>query len=137
MGLFNFYNHVLWLISQCSSRTAPSMPLNLDYSNDTSTSTSVNLTWDMPTSPNGVIESYTLQIDDVSTISTPVSVPNVTNINGSLTVYTLTGLLPFHTYELVLYALTDRGAGPGSTPLTVYTLEDCKWVGVGKMWGEG
>ncbi|XP_064396510.1 phosphatidylinositol phosphatase PTPRQ-like isoform X2 [Halichondria panicea] len=100
----------------------PSMPLNLGYSNDTSTS--VNLTWDMPTSPNGVIESYTLQIDDVSTISTPVSVPNVTNINGSLTVYTLTGLLPFHTYELVLYALTDRGAGPGSTPLTVYTLED-------------
>ncbi len=111
------------------------MPLSLDYTNDTSTS--VNLTWDMPTSPNGVIESYTLQIDDVSTISTPVSIPNVPNIDGSLIVYTLTGLLPFHTYELVLYALTDRGSGPGSTPLTVYTLEDCEWVGVGKMWGEG
>ncbi len=116
-------------------RVVPSQPLNLDYTNDTSTS--VILTWATPTSPNGIIESYTLQISDVSTISTPVLVPNITNItniDGNLVEYTLTGLLPFHTYELVLYALTDRGEGPGSTTLTLYTLEDREWV---DMWGGG
>ncbi len=98
----------------------PSEPLNLDYVNDTSTS--VNITWEPPANRNGIIESYTLQITDMPTSD----IPNVTNIAGSSEFYLLTGLLPYQTYELVLYALTDRGEGPGSTPLIIYTLEDRK-----------
>ncbi len=103
----------------------PSEPLNLDYTN--ATSTSINLTWESPLSPNGDIESYTLQITDISTDSIPtLNIANVSGITGNNTV--LTGVLPYHSYELVLYALTDRGAGPGSTPLIVYTLQDSKYT---------
>lgn len=50
----------------------------------------------------------------------------MTDIDKGLTDLSVTDLLSFHTYELVLFALTDRGAGPGSEPLIVYTLEDCE-----------
>ena len=38
----------------------------------------------------------------------------------------LAGLRPFQQYEVVVFALTDKGTGPGSAPLDVFTLEDGK-----------
>ena len=38
----------------------------------------------------------------------------------------LEDLIPFRRYEVTVFALTDKGAGPGSVPLDVFTLEDGK-----------
>ena len=49
---------------------------------------------------------------------------NITDI--SATTLNVTGLLPYQEYTVVVYALTDRGAGSGSVPLNVLTDEDSK-----------
>lgn len=117
----------MWYIVYLHGRpfvpTVPSEPLDLTYTNDSSTR--ISLTWQPPESPNGIIESYTLQITDITLSTDETELPSITDITGNTTEYIVDILLPFHTYHLVLYALTDRGAGPGSVALIVYTLEDC------------
>lgn len=108
--------------------TVPSVPLDLAYTNESSIS--VRLTWTRPASPNGVIESYTLNITDLSVMPNQLDSQTITDSSGNLTEYlVMTGLLPFHTYKFVLTASTDRGPGNESTLLIVYTLEDCECVG--------
>ena len=70
---------------------------------------------------NGVIEGYILQY------TLPEQLPENTT-ETTETMYILGGLTPFTTYTVVIVALTDKGAGPPSEELTVYTLEDRKFV---------
>ena len=67
------------------------------------TPTSVFLSWDQPTVPNGNITSYTLTYNKTQE---PVSV------NLSDGVYTVTGLEEYSYYEFVILASTRVGPGP-------------------------
>ena len=58
---------------------------------------------------------------------TPQSSNNATNITGITQLFeNVTGLDHYSRYTVVVYALTDKGAGNGSDPLEVLTDESCK-----------
>ena len=98
--------------------TVPSAPQEVDYVN--LTSTAIEVTWMPPNDPNGIVESYILML----TFEANGTSNNITDI--SATTLNVTGLLPYQEYTVVVYALTDRGAGSGSIPLNVLTDEDSK-----------
>ena len=94
---------------------APSEPRELAYTN--LTATSIEVTWSTPASPNGIIESYSLvYTESVSNTSSPVD-----NIPGNQEAYNITGLMEYERYVVEVFAVTDRGKGPSSTPLDVLT----------------
>ena len=84
------------------------------------TSTAIQVTWMPPADPNGIVESYILML----TFEANGTSNNVTNI--LVTIYNVTGLMPYQEYTVVVYALTDKGPGSGSVPLNVLTDEDSK-----------
>ena len=90
----------------------------MDYVN--LTSTAIEVTWMPPDDPNGIVESYILML----TFEANGTSNNITDI--SATTFNVTGLQPYQVYTVVVYALTDRGAGSGSVPLNVLTDEDSK-----------
>ena len=80
------------------------------------TSTSLNITWSAPTTPNGVITEYQLQCSSDNTIFTWA-------VMGSQTTTTLSGLLPYISYSCSITAHTSAGGGPAATT-SVTTLQD-------------
>ena len=103
--------------------SVPSAPLDLSYRNITPNS--INVTWSPPANPNGIIDNYTLQYMAV-TMGT-VTMGNITVITEiTRQLQLLDDLIPFRRYEVMVFALTDKGAGPVSVTLDVFTLEDGK-----------
>ena len=98
--------------------TVPSAPLELEYVN--LTSSAIQVTWLPPDDPNGIVDSYTLMLMYEANGTSE----NITDI--LITTHNVTGLLPYQEYTIVVYALTDKGAGSGSIPLNVLTDEDSK-----------
>ena len=82
----------------------------------TITSKSVTLTWKPPTEPNGFITEYRFQC---SGENHAVS----SNVMGSQTTTTLSGLLPYTNYSCSITAHTSVGGGPAATT-SVTTLQD-------------
>ena len=116
-----FYLHPIDVIYSFLSNhklTVPSAPRELDYVN--LTSTAIEVTWLPPDDPNGIVESYILML----TFEANGTSNNITNISAAT--FNVTGLLPYQVYTVVVYALTNRGAGSGSVPLNVLTDEDSK-----------
>ena len=96
----------------------PSQPLNLTSMNITSRSFVAR--WSPPGDLNAPEINYTLQLSGPS-------LP--TNFTGILTeLLLLEGLMPFWRYEVVVFAVSEKGPGAGSQQLTVTTLEDGKWM---------
>lgn len=74
-------------------------PQNLQV--QTTTSDSIELKWDSPGSPNGVIINYSITWS-----------PDNGRVDTPLTTYTLNGLFPCTTYTINVRAATSKGYGP-------------------------
>ncbi|XP_041275644.1 receptor-type tyrosine-protein phosphatase delta [Onychostruthus taczanowskii] len=93
-------------------------PQNLH--SESSTSTSVQLTWQMPllAERNGIITKYTLLYRDINVAYQPVELPVV----PADTTMTLSGLKPDTTYDVKVRAHTSKGPGPYSPSVQFRTL---------------
>ena len=82
----------------------------------TVTSRSVTLTWKPPIEPNGFITEYRFQcFGENHAVNS--------NVMGSQTTITLSGLLPYTNYSCSITAHTSAGGGPAATA-SVNTLQD-------------
>ena len=77
-------------------------------------STSINISWSAPSTPNGVITEYQLQCSGGG---------QVFNRTVMETTTTLSGLLPYTNYSCSITAHTSAGGGPAATT-SVTTLQD-------------
>ncbi|XP_068783879.1 receptor-type tyrosine-protein phosphatase delta isoform X33 [Struthio camelus] len=93
-------------------------PQNLH--SESSTSTSVQLTWQMPVlaERNGIITKYTILYRDINVAYQPVELPVV----PADTTMTLSGLKPDTTYDVKVRAHTSKGPGPYSPSVQFRTL---------------
>ncbi|NWU07282.1 PTPRD phosphatase, partial [Cephalopterus ornatus] len=93
-------------------------PQNLH--SESSTSTSVQLTWQMPllAERNGIITKYTILYRDINVAYQPVELPVV----PADTTVTLSGLKPDTTYDVKVRAHTSKGPGPYSPSVQFRTL---------------
>ncbi|NXY20056.1 PTPRD phosphatase, partial [Atrichornis clamosus] len=93
-------------------------PQNLH--SESSTSTSVQLTWQMPllAERNGIITKYTILYRDINVAYQPVEIPVV----PADTTMTLSGLKPDTTYDVKVRAHTSKGPGPYSPSVQFRTL---------------
>ncbi|XP_030368033.1 receptor-type tyrosine-protein phosphatase delta isoform X28 [Strigops habroptila] len=93
-------------------------PQNLH--SESSTSTSVQLTWQMPllAERNGVITKYTILYRDINVAYQPVELLIV----PADTTMTLSGLKPDTTYDVKVRAHTSKGPGPYSPSVQFRTL---------------
>ncbi|XP_030422173.1 receptor-type tyrosine-protein phosphatase delta isoform X25 [Gopherus evgoodei] len=93
-------------------------PQNLH--SESSTSTSVQLTWQPPVlaERNGIITKYTLLYRDINVAHHPVELPIV----PADTAMTLSGLKPDTTYDVKVRAHTSKGPGPYSPSVQFRTL---------------
>lgn len=94
----------------------------------TRTSSSLTLTWQRPTVPNGLIVSYDITAMPVSTIGLVSPLGNITMVTVEvqepemILMATLTGLEPATTHSLYLTAYTAASGGTGSA-VAIATLE--------------
>ena len=80
------------------------------------TATSIEVTWSPPANPNGIIERYSLvYTESISNTSTTVDIPR------NQEAYNITDLMEYERYVVQVFAVTDQGRGPSSTPLDVLT----------------
>ena len=86
----------------------------------TVTSKSVTLTWNPPTEPNGFITEYRFQCSGENHVVN-------SNVTGSQTTTTLSGLLPYTNYFCSITAYTSVGGGPAATA-SVTTLQDSELI---------
>ncbi|NXU16882.1 PTPRD phosphatase, partial [Pardalotus punctatus] len=93
-------------------------PQNLH--SESSTSTSVQLTWQMPllAERNGIITKYTILYRDINVAYQPVELP----VAPADTTLTLSGLKPDTTYDVKVRAHTSKGPGPYSPSVQFRTL---------------
>ncbi|NWX32886.1 PTPRD phosphatase, partial [Notiomystis cincta] len=93
-------------------------PQNLH--SESSTSTSVQLTWQMPllAERNGIITKYTILYRDINVAYQPVELP----VFPADTTMTLSGLKPDTTYDVKVRAHTSKGPGPYSPSVQFRTL---------------
>ena len=79
-------------------------------------STSINVSWSAPATPNGVITEYQLQCSGGEKVLEK-------SMMGSQTTTTLSGLLPYTNYSCNITAHTSVGGGPSAT-VTSVTAQD-------------
>ncbi|NXL33971.1 PTPRD phosphatase, partial [Glaucidium brasilianum] len=93
-------------------------PQNLH--SESSTSTSVQLTWQLPplAERNGIITKYTILYRDINVAYQPIELPVV----PADTTMTLSGLKPDTTYDVKVRAHTSKGPGPYSPSVQFRTL---------------
>ena len=95
--------------------SVPSEPLNLDSINITARS--FVITWSPPSEQNAPEINYTVQLIGPNS--------NMAEFRGiQAEIYLLEGLMPFANYTVVVFAVSEKGPGPGSEMLTTETLED-------------
>ncbi len=98
------------------SFTVPAAPQNIMSRN--LTSTSVELTWDPPTTFNGPNEGYQVTYRRIET-------NEMESIRVMATSVNITNLEIYEEYSVVIVAYSDKGAGE-EISITVLTAEDCK-----------
>ena len=101
------------VISLMMCCTVPAGPLRNFYG-IAENSTSMNVSWSAPSTPNGVITEYQLQCSGGG---------QVFNYTVMETMTTLSGLLPYTNYSCSITAHTSVGGGPAATT-SVTTLQD-------------
>jgi len=96
----------------------PTVPLSLSAT--VVSSTIIQLTWNQPSTLNGILHDYKVRykVSSDSNFGTPISV-------GAQLIYNVTGLKPFTDYELQVQATTNGGfnEGPWSSSTSNKTLE--------------
>ena len=97
----------------------PTPPLNLRYRNISSSS--IELSWDPPNSFRGPNEGYQVMYTRVETGYTQ-TMSDITSTSVNIT-----DLQIYEEYTITVVALSDKGIGETSVPLTVITDEDCKF----------
>ena len=91
-------------------------------------SSTLTITWDTPSSPNGLITHYDVIATPASTVGldSPLGSVSSTTLNvvepEMILLSILNGLVPATTYDVVLVAYTSAGGGNG-TALQLQTLE--------------
>ena len=130
--MYNYSNESMYKICSSSACTltlspcaAPSVPLNVTVFNETSTTLLV--TWMLPSAPNGVITSYELYYMGVSSENpVPASFyqPISFVIYAPSTSLLLEGLFPFSKYTMSVRAFTSAGPGEYSKEIEDRTEED-------------
>ena len=105
------------MITKKSFATAPSSPAQ-NSSVDSTTATSISLSWEAPADDqiNGIIVRYVIRVVLVDTGMTYY-------YNSSVLTATITSLKPYTTYECSIAAVTSAGRGPFSSAITVQTDE--------------
>ena len=96
----------------------PTAPLNLRYRNISSSS--IELSWDPPNNFRGPNEGYQVMYTRVETGYTQ-TMSDITSTSVNIT-----DLQIYEEYTITVVALSDKGIGETSVPLTVITDEDCK-----------
>ena len=81
-------------------------PENLTIVNTTFTSFTV--TWKPPVNSNGELLNYRIQVVNINTPNSLVTLENTTE-----TTHTVSGLMPATTYEVTVKAFAGAGSGPG------------------------
>ena len=84
------------------------------------TSTSIELTWDPPTTFNGPNEGYEVTYRRIETDETK-------SFRVTDTSFNITNLEKYEEYSVDIVAYSDKGAGEKIT-ITVLTAEDCKRI---------
>lgn len=96
-------------------------------------STTLTVTWDTPSSPNGLITRYDIIATPTSTVGveSPLGIIASTTLNvvepEMVLLSILSGLVPATTYDVVLVAYTSAGGGSGSA-VQLQTLESGMYV---------
>ena len=93
----------------------PSEPLNL--TSMTVTARSFVVTWSPPSDLNAPEINYTLRLTGPNS-----NVMDFPGIRAEMSL--LEGRMPFTSYTVVVFAVSEKGPGPSSETLTVMTLED-------------
>ncbi len=83
-----------------------------------SSPSSVLITWIMPSTPNGIITSYSLYVNYSD--GSPIA---VLRSNASTTNYTIANLQPYQLVTVQVSGRTDAGEGPLSEPAMGRTRE--------------
>ena len=100
-------------------------------------SSTLTITWDAPSSPNGLITHYDVIATPTSTVGldSPLGSVSSTTLNvvepEMVLLSILNGLVPATTYDVVLVAYTSAGGGNG-TAVQLQTLES--GMDVWSMW---
>ena len=92
------------------SPTVPSAPLDVQYTN--LSSTSIQVTWDPPSDINGVFQRYVIMVTRLEPRNSSNQTLDTSNVN--VTMFNITGLEEYERYTIVVYGETDAGVGPGS-----------------------
>ena len=99
--------------------SVPEAPQNLTYRN--LSSTSIEVSWDPPTSFNGPNEGYEVMYIRIET-NVSNTIPNI-----SETSVNISGLEKYELYSVQVVALSDKGPGD-EIEITILTDEDGKLV---------
>jgi hypothetical protein len=100
-------------ISRCTREAAPSVPRSVIVT--ATSSRSISITWQPPTTHNGIIRQYRVRIIDQSTFTR--------TLTTTLETLQITGLQPYHTYSLQVAAVTIL-EGPYSLMQLIQTHQD-------------
>ena len=96
-------------------------------------SNTLTITWDTPSSPNGLITHYDVIATPTSTIGVdfPLGSVSSTTLNvvepEVVLLSALSGLVPATTYDVALVAYTSAGGGSGSA-VQLQTLESSMYI---------
>ena len=104
---------------------APSSPLNVTVVNKTSTT--LQVTWLSPSTPNGVLTNFQLcytGVNSVNPVSSSFHQLHCTNIPFPATYLLLQHLVPYSNYTLSVRGVTGVGPGNSSEEIRDITEED-------------
>jgi hypothetical protein len=104
------------------STTDPSVVLNVAI---TESSDGLLVTWDPPTSPNGVLE-YTITLNQTNLAMPDISLPQLTNVTAETEFPFNLSLLPYHLYTVTVTPFTGGGEG-GADMDSLQTNESSKY----------
>ena len=99
--------------------TVPAAPRNVTVVTPAITPTTILVTWDPPFPIYGDIISYSVRYSFVD--SDNLRINNITDLN-----ITLSGLMEYTIYTIVVFAFTDKGRGELSEPIVIRTAEHSK-----------
>ena len=97
----------------------------MDVSLDVLSFSSINISWQPPTTRNGILCSYTITVFPTEHGQSNANPSEV--VNGSVTSFLATGLEPFTNYSVVVAAVTVA-MGPFSEVATRVTFQDGEYV---------
>ena len=99
-------------------------PENLTIVN--TTFNSITVTWKPPANSNGEVLNYRIQVVNINTPNSLVTLKNTTE-----TTYTVSELMPSTTYEVRVKAFAGTGSGPG-----VHTYATTEEIDVKPLWSK-